>query len=189
MLAKTNRLNVSWEVSFGYLQVNLKPGQDAVFHFSLYQPGQTSWDSTSQNFNITNTEYKGTTTSAVTTSAPTSTRSDEGSSTDAVTSTTTSTSTSTSTPDSGLSTGAIAGIAIGATLGGLLVLGALGFFAWKHFRKPTPPPIPEVDGQGQQRAELENKPPAMYTPQSYNYSPVPNQQPHYNPSPGLYEAP
>lgn len=38
-------------------------------------------------------------------------------------------------PHPGPSTGAVAGIAVGATLASLLVLGGLGFLAWRHFSK------------------------------------------------------
>ncbi|KAF4968773.1 hypothetical protein FSARC_3902 [Fusarium sarcochroum] len=99
-------------------------GDDCIFWFEIYRPGENSSEDIplvqSRSFNVS---MSGTTEStSSSTSRPTSSESSESSDSD-----------SDSNSDSGLSGGAGAGIAAGAIAGGLLI-GGLGFLAWRHFR-------------------------------------------------------
>lgn len=154
--------------------------------------GSTAYDTSSHYFNVT--LPKTTTTSASHT--PTVSASDKGLANptgNAESSETTSADSDGDKKDSGLSTGAVAGIAVGATIGGLAVLGAAGFFLWRHFRK-TP-----GDASGQYNTASQQPPPVeeYYKPQPAPTSELPattwthGQHPQTNVSGpgGLYEAP
>ncbi|KFY17219.1 hypothetical protein V492_00813 [Pseudogymnoascus sp. VKM F-4246] len=99
-------------------------------------------------------------------------------------------------PNPGPSTGAVAGIAVGATLAGLLVLGGLGFLAWRHCHKKKSsgqnmpghqaPPQYTLGYQAPPPVEEYSKPPVAG--REWNqFSPPP--QTHAQGPRGFYEAP
>ncbi|UPK92602.1 hypothetical protein LCI18_003537 [Fusarium solani-melongenae] len=153
--------STTWRVDFGNGRFDTDIGAEhARFWFALYDPEDIidrSADGSkslvnSASFNVTVPDYKPasvttkTTTAqeAATSSPPTETESE--SETTSTTTTTTATSSPTESAGSdaadreedkepGLSAGTAAGIGVGASVGGIAMLGAIGFFVWRHLKK------------------------------------------------------
>ncbi|KAK2595656.1 hypothetical protein QQS21_006629 [Conoideocrella luteorostrata] len=183
---RTRSTSLIWTVNLApSFSKKVAKDEDAIFYLGLYDPDTPDKRvAACHYFNVT-IDNAAVTTSV--TSETTSTPSATAVSSSSAVSTTASTSTSTSMPvtesGAGLSNGAVAGIAVGATVGGLLLLGALGFLAWRHLRSRrdhTPAAMgPSV---------TENKPELSGQP-SYHGSETPNYYNHqYKPAP-VHEAP
>lgn len=150
-----------WDVSFDSFTTDVAKGEEAVFFLAVYLTGSDAYDASSHYFNVSVPDVVTSTTASVTSTAVAG-----GVTRDPTAVSQSATETATNDPgsdgdkdqngdskdDGGLSTGAVAGIAVGATLGGLLLLGAAGFFAWRHFRK-TP-----GDASGQYNATSQAPP-------------------------------
>ncbi|KAH7193325.1 uncharacterized protein B0J16DRAFT_75917 [Fusarium flagelliforme] len=193
----TTSTSFIWQVSFNGFSTEVKDGEDAVFHFSLFKSGTNDIVANSQTFNVT-VPKDVTTTSAATTVAPSPTPTNDATetTTDASAETTTD---AASSEDKGISTGAVAGIAVGATLGGIAVLGGIGFLLWRHFRKGAgstvaaggyAPPSEMPTGPQHQPVQEYYKPPDQQAPAEMAGQPWIHPQQGYNQGPGgLHEAP
>ncbi|RSL72039.1 hypothetical protein CEP53_001255 [Fusarium sp. AF-6] len=194
----TTSTSYIWKVGFDGFSTDVKKGEDAVFHWTLYAAGGTvDAVANSQAFNVTvpNDEPSTTTGTQTHTSGASPTKATT-SATDEPTSEPTETSTSDS---SSLSTGAVAGIAVGATIGGIVALGGLGFLLWRRFRKgPSTAAAAAVAGE-QEKAPTQPqqldatgagyyKPPQAPTELS-GQSWSPNQTEYARGPGGLHEAP
>ncbi|KAM0420451.1 hypothetical protein ACHAPT_011743 [Fusarium lateritium] len=172
--------STTWKVDFGNGRFDTDIGAEhARFWFALYDPDlvkERSADGSeslvnSAAFNVTVPDYKP---SSTTTTAEETTTS--ASTTETKTKTETPSTASTSSPaqstesdaadkeeDKGLSAGAAAGIGVGASVGGIAILGAIGFFVWRHLKK---------------RKEDQNQEPLQYHPETgYQPGQAPLQSP------------
>ncbi|KAF4972314.1 hypothetical protein FSARC_1093 [Fusarium sarcochroum] len=193
----TTSTSFIWQVSFNGFSTRVEDGEDAVFHFSLFQSGTNNIVANSQNFNVTIPKDETTTSAASTTvkPSPTPTRDTSETTTDASAETTTDA--ASDSDDKSLSTGAVAGIAVGATIGGILVLGGLGFLLWKHFRKGAgpstggyAPPSEMPTGAQNQPAHEYYKPPGQPPAEMAGQPWIHQPQQGYGSGPGgLHEAP
>lgn len=143
--------STTWRVDFGNGRFDTDIGAPyARFWFALYDPDaikDRSADGSeslvnSAAFNVTVPDYKPSSTTSTTTteeattsSAPTETESEATSTTAATSSPTDLVTSGAADKDSGLSAGAAAGIGVGASVGGIAILGAIGFFFWRHLKK------------------------------------------------------
>ncbi|KAJ4312189.1 hypothetical protein N0V84_010055 [Fusarium piperis] len=129
----TTSTSYIWKIGFDVFSTDVKKGEDAVFHWTLYAAGGTTDAvANSQAFNVTVPNNEPSTTTG------TQLQTREASPTSATTSTDEPTSEPTEismSDGSSLSTGAVAGIAVGATIGGLVAFGSLGFLLWRRLRK------------------------------------------------------
>ncbi|EXK76956.1 hypothetical protein FOQG_18314 [Fusarium oxysporum f. sp. raphani 54005] len=176
-----------------------KDNEDSVYCFTLYETGVDGPVAQSQYVHVS--APKPDATEYVTVSTTLTFRPKESSTTEPTTETITEpTSAPTTTdlpstegtnsnaspePDSGLSRSAAAGIAVGATLGGLLVLGGVGWLAWKRFargEKESNAPNGLQYQQQQQPYSLEPKAVLPGNPEAY-----PSE--FARSLPGLHEAP
>ncbi|EKJ79459.1 hypothetical protein FPSE_00390 [Fusarium pseudograminearum CS3096] len=199
MSLKENSTSTSfiWQVGFNGFSTEVKDGEDAVFHFSLFKSGTNDIYANSQAFNVT--VPKDATTSAASSTvepSPTPTRDATETTTDAAAESTTES--SSGSEDKGLSTGAVAGIAVGATLGGIAVIAGVGFLLWKHLRKGSgagaggyAPPSDMSTGPQHQPAQEYYKPPDQQAPAEMAGQPWmhPPQQGYSQGPGGLHEAP
>lgn len=171
--------SLKWTVSLARFSKNVAKGEAAIFYLGLYDSSSGVRDTTCHYFNVTIDTLSS---ASVTSSLP------AASTTAVSTSSTVVSSTGTSTPttgadakNSGLSTGATAGVAVGATLGGLLVLGGLGFLAWRCLRRDAKQVMVEP-ALTEYKPELPVPPHQSNGRQQRNYTQDYGQQP-------VYEAP
>ncbi|KAI8667128.1 hypothetical protein LRP88_01119 [Fusarium phalaenopsidis] len=180
----TTSTSYIWKVGFDGFSTDVKRGEDAVFHWTLYAAGGTTDAvANSQAFNVTVPNDESSTTTR------TQTHTSGASPTSATTSSTeepTSEPTETSTNDSSsLSTGAVAGIAVGATIGGILALGGLGFLLWRRFRKgPSTAAAAAVE---QEKAQTQPQQPQAGTTDYYKPPQAPTELSGQSWSPGQSE--
>ncbi|KAF4988087.1 hypothetical protein FDECE_15189 [Fusarium decemcellulare] len=190
-----------WQANFNGFSVKVKKGEDAVFHYALYEAGTDNVIANSGAFNVTVPKDAETTTSGGPTTSndpsPTPKSTKETTTTGDSSPTSDELDSGTSSSDSGLSTGAVAGIAVGSTIGGLAVLGAFGFMLWRRWRKPDAggsytPAAPQDQSQMAQPQEY-YKPPAAPTElagQPWIHPPNGPHNNNYSNGPGgLHEAP
>lgn len=180
----TTAMSLNWTVSLARFSKNVAKGEAAIFYLALYDSETNTREATCHYFNVTVNSASST---SVTSSPPITSTSAVSTSSTTMTVTSTGTSTPTMEADtrsSGLSTGATAGVAVGATLGGLLVLGGLGFLAWRCLRreKSSANPVVVEPALPEHKSELPADPYQSYGQEQRHHTQ------DYGPQP-IHEAP
>ncbi|KAF4958810.1 hypothetical protein FGADI_2154 [Fusarium gaditjirri] len=178
-----------WEAQYDAGKI-MKNREDSVYWFGLYDSGDRVAASQYVNVSAPKLDKTKTVTSTKTLSFESETFSTRTSAEATTKDTADRTSASptvepsSTSSDSRLSEGETAGVAVGATLGGLLIIGVIGWIAWRRLAKRksnTVPPV-ELPGHLQQPYVSEQKVELPGHPEAY--------PPHHTRSPSqIFEAP